>query len=249
MKKVEVGDRLSLCMLGLLIVSWASLFSMVASIESKKNEEPKATETKMVRMEPVYSKKIGSAWIVDVNVDNLKAIPIEEPVEESIEEIIEESDLGDSLNNEVVAPSFSVFEEGTKEPASEPMTEQAHVSSNRWGIIATDYEKQLLYSITWLESGNQSDDGQQAVVTVIFNRVASSSFPSTIEGVLSQKNPVQFTTWAKLKSATPTEQVKKNVDAVLNGTSNANITNNNWLYFNGVGPNRATVIGGHKFWK
>lgn len=57
----------------------------------------------------------------------------------------------------------------------------------------TDYEKELIYKITFAESGNQKEEGQRAVVEVILNRVLSNDFPDTVEGVLSQKH--QFATW------------------------------------------------------
>ena len=58
----------------------------------------------------------------------------------------------------------------------------------------TDDEKYLIYQITFLEAGNQSIEGQRAVVEVILNRVLSDKYPDTVEGVLSQSD--QFTTWS-----------------------------------------------------
>ena len=57
----------------------------------------------------------------------------------------------------------------------------------------TSDEKYLIYQITFLEAGNQSMEGQRAVIEVILNRVLSANFPDTVEGVLSQ--PGQFATW------------------------------------------------------
>jgi len=59
----------------------------------------------------------------------------------------------------------------------------------------TEYEKELLYKITFAEAGNQEAEGQRAVIEVILNRVLSDNFPNTVEGVLSQ--PHQFSTWSK----------------------------------------------------
>lgn len=59
----------------------------------------------------------------------------------------------------------------------------------------TEYEKELIYKITFAEAGNQEEEGQRAVIEVILNRVLSDDFPSTVEGVLSQKN--QFSTWGR----------------------------------------------------
>lgn len=50
----------------------------------------------------------------------------------------------------------------------------------------TDAEREELAAIVFLEAGNQSADGQQAVVEVVFNRVLHSGFPNTVHDVLHQ---------------------------------------------------------------
>lgn len=50
-----------------------------------------------------------------------------------------------------------------------------------------------LSRVIYRESGNQSLEGQMAVGNVVLNRVASPTFPNTVEGVLAQKN--QFSTY------------------------------------------------------
>ena len=58
----------------------------------------------------------------------------------------------------------------------------------------TDYEKELVCRITIRECiDDQPLEGQRAVMEVIFNRVLSAGWPSTVEKVLSQKG--QFATW------------------------------------------------------
>ena len=57
----------------------------------------------------------------------------------------------------------------------------------------TEDEKHLIYQITYLEAGNQSLEGQRAVIEVILNRLLSEQYPDTIYDVLSQ--PGQFATW------------------------------------------------------
>lgn len=53
-------------------------------------------------------------------------------------------------------------------------------------ITMTDAEREELAAIVFLEAGNQSADGQQAVVEVVFNRVLHSGFPNTVHDVLHQ---------------------------------------------------------------
>ena len=48
----------------------------------------------------------------------------------------------------------------------------------------------LIAALIWCEAGNQPYDGMVAVGSVVMNRVASSSFPNTVAGVLNQ--PGQF---------------------------------------------------------
>ena len=87
----------------------------------------------------------------------------EEPVE------IENNEMEDvSTDSEILSPYYDLIES------------------------LTDDEKYLIYQITFLEAGNQSIDGQRAVIEVILNRVLSDKYPDTVEGVLSQSG--QFTT-------------------------------------------------------
>lgn len=68
----------------------------------------------------------------------------------------------------------------------------------------TEYEKELIYKITFAESGNQEEEGQRAVIEVILNRVISKDFPNTVESVLSQ--PHQFATWGIRNKVRQTDQ-------------------------------------------
>lgn len=109
--------------------------------------------------------------------------------------------------------------------------EETKQNYNRWNIELDEDEQELLARITMLEAGNQSSKGQQAVVEVILNRVYDKDFPDTVEGVLSQNDPVQFVTYKNRNSskAQPTEQVYESVKAVLNDETN--ILPFNTVYF------------------
>lgn len=118
---------------------------------------------------------------------------------------------------------------------------------NRWNILLNESEKDLLARIVMLESGNQSDKGQQAVVEVIFNRIYSDEWPDTLYDVLSQKR--QFSTWKNRNSkrAIPTEQVKRNIELVLSGKTD--ILPMDTVYFSRGGENSRVerIIGDHIF--
>ena len=76
----------------------------------------------------------------------------------------------------------------------------------------TDDEKYLIYQITFLEAGDQSMEGQRAVVEVILNRVLSDKYPNTVEGVLSQSG--QFVTWSYRNSKSHNEEQEEALQLV-----------------------------------
>ena len=118
---------------------------------------------------------------------------------------------------------------------------------NRWNIVLTDEEIDLLARILWLEARGESVEGQEAVVEVIFNRMASERFPDSLYEVLSQKNPVQFCTWKNRESARPTDKEFQSIAYVLDGDTN--ILRNDTIFFSRkpLTGNLDTVIGGHCF--
>ena len=76
---------------------------------------------------------------------------------------------------------------------SKPATvETTTGAENRWNITLTQEEIDLLAKIVWLESQGEPTEGQEAVVEVVFNRMASEKYPDTLYDVLSQGNPTQF---------------------------------------------------------
>ena len=100
---------------------------------------------------------------------------------------------------------------------------------NRWGIELTEDEIELLAKIVWVEARGESEEGQRAVIEVIFNRMTSDLFPDTLYDVLSQKNPTQFSSWKLRDKATPTEKEYNSIYAVLEGESE--ILREDTLYF------------------
>lgn len=128
------------------------------------------------------------------------------------------------------------------EPSEEVITYQ-----NRWDITLTQEEIDLLARIVWLESCGESQRGQEAVVEVIFNRIASDKYPNTLYDVLSQGNPTQFCSWKNRDIARPTEKEYQSIENVLSG--NTNILRNDTLYFSTepLTSRLDVVIGGHSF--
>lgn len=106
---------------------------------------------------------------------------------------------------------------------------------------------ELLSTIIYCEAGNQSYEGQLAVGSVILNRVASSSFPNSISGVIYQSgqfSPVASGRFAHALAAGLGSRCLSAAQAVLNGSRNVDC-----LYFrvdNGLID--GTVIGNHVFY-
>ena len=103
------------------------------------------------------------------------------------------------------------------------------VYSNRWGISLTDEEIDLLAKIVWLEANGEPVEGQEAVVEVVLNRMASDLYPDTLYDVLSQNNPVQFVSWKRRDKAHPTETEYQSIYNVLNG--NTDLLRNDTMNF------------------
>lgn len=95
----------------------------------------------------------------------------------------------------------------------------------------TEDEKHLIYQIDFAEAGNQTMDGQRAVIEVILNRVLSDEFPNTVKGVLSQSG--QFSTWRLRNSVTHNEQQEEALRLVY---TEAPVLNTNYIMFS-VGKN------------
>lgn len=111
----------------------------------------------------------------------------------------------------------------------------------------TDYEKELIYKITWREAGNQCVEGKRAVIEVILNRLMDETWPNTIEGVLSQ--PRQFTTWAGRNSVSQ-ENINSIAPILDIVYEEEPILTDKYFYFNGVpfaGMNNLVQIQDHWF--
>lgn len=146
-----------------------------------------------------------------------------------------------------VAAGNEAFPENNQEAENQETANQETIAGNRWNISLTDEEKDLLARIVWLESRGEPQEGQEAVVEVIFNRMASDKFPNTLYEVLSQGNPTQFCSWKNRNAAQPTDKEYQSIFEVLNG--NTNILRNDTIYFSreALTPNIDRRIGGHSF--
>lgn len=60
-------------------------------------------------------------------------------------------------------------------------------------VIEVESEKKyLLARLVYAEAGSESDELQQAVASVVLNRMNSDKFPDSIDEVIYQRNPLQY---------------------------------------------------------
>ncbi len=137
--------------------------------------------------------------------------------------------------------------QGQPQPQEEESVPAINVIENRWNIALSEEEINLLAKIVWLEANGEPVEGQQAVVEVVFNRMASGLFPDTLYDVLSQKNPVQFCSWKNVGIAKPTEKEYDSIRQVLNGESNLLRTDTVYFSTTPLTSHTDVRIGGHSF--
>ena len=128
--------------------------------------------------------------------------------------------------------------------------------------VKQSYEQdqlRLLSSIIFCEANTESYAGKKAVGIVVMNRMASSSFPSTMKDVIYQKGqfvPAHTGFLAKAykmydSGSLPSECIKA-AKSVLSGSRSVNINGKEksmkgFLFFSRYVPNKKMQIGAHQF--
>ena len=116
-------------------------------------------------------------------------------------------------------------------------------------IISADHR--LLSKLVYAEARGESYKGQVAVAAVVLNRVASSSFPNTISGVVYQSGAFTCVSNGSINNTPDANAIRAARDA-LNGWDptggclyyyNPKKTNDQWIRTRTV----KTVIGNHRF--
>ena len=129
-----------------------------------------------------------------------------------------------------------------------PEEQPARVARYR-EIVMTEADWHELAAIVFLESANQSAEGQQAVAEVVFNRVVHPDFPNTVHDVIHQGEGTrvpQFSTVYGIDTAEPTQVQYDAIYAALYGES---ITPLDVVFFSRGGENNRVwqKIGDHVF--
>ncbi len=83
-------------------------------------------------------------------------------------------------------------------------------------INITEEEKEILCKITYAERGGGTQEQQEYVVSVILNRVLSSSFPNTVKEVVFQPGQFEPTSNNAYNNAVPTQTTRNAVENVIN---------------------------------
>lgn len=81
----------------------------------------------------------------------------------------------------------------------------------------TQDEIDLLERLVYCEARGESEQGQIAIVNVIFNRLNDDEFPNTITDVIYQKNQFSPVSNGAIYNAKPDEKVKQSVQKALRG--------------------------------
>lgn len=120
-------------------------------------------------------------------------------------------------------------------------------SSDTTSTTASASDRELLAGLIYCEAGNQSWDGKVAVGAVVLNRVASSSFASTIKGVIYESGQFSPAGSGWLDSVIANGSIPSScydaADAALAGENPIGSA----LYFN-TGSGKGIKIGAHQFY-
>jgi spore germination cell wall hydrolase CwlJ-like protein len=121
--------------------------------------------------------------------------------------------------------------------------------ANRDQQILSEADRKMLAALVYLEARGEDFDGRVAVAEVVLNRVASSEFPDTIEGVIyDTQYGTQFTPARYVAETEPTQAQYDAVDAATDGQV---VLGPEYIFFSTAPVTRNDVvqIGNHYFSK
>lgn len=160
------------------------------------------------------------------------------------------AEKADAPQRAVESTPVLVFSEDFLMLDQEYPVEEAPARNGRYvNIEMTAAERDELATVVFLEAGNQSAEGQQAVVEVVLNRVNHFGFPDNVHDVLHEgegTNCPQFSTVGGISTAEPTQAQYDAIDAALYGEP---ILPADVVFFSREGENDRVwgTIGDHVF--
>jgi hypothetical protein len=134
----------------------------------------------------------------------------------------------------------------TEAPVEETTAPETEAASSSSSVSASSDDTTLLAALIYCEAGNQSYEGMVAVGAVVMNRVASSSFPSTISDVIYQSGQFTPAYSGALASALANGVPSTCYDAAVAALNGENPVGSA-LYFN-TGSGKGVKIGAHQFY-
>ena len=232
----KILDAAILTVFGISLSVTSNIQESVADMtETQKVEaEPAEEDFAEAMMEEASTMELGAGVTVAISANSFTTESDEETgIEKKDVTLVTSS--GDSTgeleleeaNSEEVETGTELSEDSQLEESLEDSDEAVY--SNRWEISLTEEEIDLLAKIVWLEANGEPVEGQEAVVEVVFNRMASDLYPNTLYDVLSQNKPVQFASWKRRDKAQPTEKEYDSIYNVLNG--NTDLLRNDTMNF------------------
>ncbi|MDO4633890.1 MAG: cell wall hydrolase, partial [Eubacteriales bacterium] len=159
-----------------------------------------------------------------------------QPADTDVEVVDDDDNFDDGLNDDVyIDPETENTGDNTAD----------NTSDNSNTVTASSDELDLLAALIYCEAGNQSYEGQVAVGQVVMNRVESSSFADSIEGVIYESGQFTPASSGALASAignAPSSCYDAAAEALSGGGSVPDA-----LYFN-TGSGSGVKIGAHQFY-
>lgn len=204
-----------------------------------------------VTEKPLTNKQLMIFCIINLVISLIAiAISIVAIVETKTQEpkVIEKPVYISETTTEVVTTTEPAVEETTKKV--EPTTVSTTVQSKAAGVSTTltEDEIRLIARMTMAEAEGESEYGKRLVIDTILNRVDSSEFPNTVNGVIYQKGQFSPVTNGRLDRCPVRNDI---YDLVLEELESR--TNSEVLFFNMGGyPSWATPLfkeGCHYFSK
>lgn len=96
---------------------------------------------------------------------------------------------------EPVEPRYGIKMERYIEEQAAALRDEEYLTANKiieakkpQEVTITKYEEQMLLKLTMAEAGGEDLTGKALVMRVVLNRVLDPEFPSTVEGVICQKD-------------------------------------------------------------
>lgn len=197
------------------------------SVDALAGSETDATENGVGTTANATDATATETSKVDSNESEVKKIEETDSTEESVKDekdskLVEELDE----NEELLAKDGATLENEDEDEEEESLV--ISYTPARGTYVFSEEDIKTLAHLMQHETNGQPLEGKIAVLEVAINRIYSSRFPNTVEGVVYQ--PGQFSNMRRIKGFEPTAEERAIVMSVINGQSSV-LNNSQVLYF------------------